>query len=360
MGALKHATDDSREAVHGTELSVRESEPPVQGAQAPSPGSPASASSRLCGRPGRGGGRGGGGRRGGGRERGSHMPSRASASAPFAKARARWRAPSASPGRAKASDTGLACPLTKGSRHCTRASRPQAAVTSAGQDNVRSGSTIATSGTMKGDRMETFWGPHFSTAFFVTSAPTPAVVGTAMKGALGRVRGRPRPTSSRNSTGSTGRPGGQLERRAAAAFPVSRALPPPTAMTPTAPASRAASVAARAVSTDGSPVTWNASDETPTSASPVRRPPDTRSVRPATTSTAGGRPSPPRPASSSAVSPPTRPAAPRPNTTRGALKSNAPGRPKLGPVAPAGAIFPPPSPKSSLSFSRTEDVNLAN
>ena len=138
-------------------------------------------------------------------------------------------------------------------------------------------------GTMKGDRMETFWGPHFSTAFRVTSAPTPAVVGTAMKGALGRVRGRPRPTTSRNSTGSTG-PDGQLER--------------------------------------------------------VRRPPDTRSVCPATTSTAGGRPSPPRPASSSAVCPPT----------RSIVKSNAPGRPKLGPVVPAGAVFPPPSPKLSLPF----------
>ena len=36
-----------------------------------------------------------------------------------------------------------------------------------------------------------------STAFFVTSEPVPAVVGTAMNGSDGRVSGWPRPTTSR-------------------------------------------------------------------------------------------------------------------------------------------------------------------
>ena len=88
---------------------------------------------------------------------------------------------------------------TNGSRHWVSASRPLAAVTGGGQDTVSSGSTSATRGIISGlRRLALRWcSGTASTALAVTSAPVPAVVGTATQGAAGRVIFRPAPTTSR-------------------------------------------------------------------------------------------------------------------------------------------------------------------
>ena len=82
---------------------------------------------------------------------------------------------------------------------CESASRPLAASTGAGRPASRSGSTIATRASMSGLRRLalTPCSGDVSTAFFVTSEPVPAVVGTAMNGSDGRASGWPRPTTSR-------------------------------------------------------------------------------------------------------------------------------------------------------------------
>ncbi len=88
---------------------------------------------------------------------------------------------------------------TYGSMSCVRASRPVEAVISGGRTRVSSGSTTAIRGNMCGLRRLAFtrcFG-EASTELRVTSEPEPAVVGTAMKGADGHVRGRPWPTTSR-------------------------------------------------------------------------------------------------------------------------------------------------------------------
>ena len=88
---------------------------------------------------------------------------------------------------------------TNGSRHWVSASRPLAAVTGGGHDTVSSGSTSATRGIISGlRRLALSRCPGAaSTAFAVTSAPVPAVVGTATHGRAGRVISRPAPTTSR-------------------------------------------------------------------------------------------------------------------------------------------------------------------
>ena len=79
-----------------------------------------------------------------------------------------------------------------------RASIPDAAVTAGGQSRVSSGSTTACLGIISGCRRLAFTpcSGTDSTAFAVTSAPVPAVVGTATSGNGARVIGWPRPTTS--------------------------------------------------------------------------------------------------------------------------------------------------------------------
>ncbi len=76
---------------------------------------------------------------------------------------------------------------------------PLAAVTAGGQDRVSCGSTSAARGIMGTPRRLalTRCAGEASTAFAVTSAPVPAVVGTATHGTDGRVIARPAPMTSR-------------------------------------------------------------------------------------------------------------------------------------------------------------------
>ena len=80
-----------------------------------------------------------------------------------------------------------------------RASRPLAAVTGGGHETVSSASTRATRGIISGLRRLalTRCDGTASTALAVTSAPVPAVVGTATQGTAGRVMACPDPTTSR-------------------------------------------------------------------------------------------------------------------------------------------------------------------
>jgi hypothetical protein len=104
-----------------------------------------------------------------------------------------------SPAAARQSVSAFARTETKGSRHWLSASRPLAAVTGGGQLMVSSGSTIATRGIISGLRRLalTRWAGEVSTALAVTSAPVPAVVGTATSGTEGLVIFRPAPMTSR-------------------------------------------------------------------------------------------------------------------------------------------------------------------
>ncbi len=76
---------------------------------------------------------------------------------------------------------------------------PLAAVTAGGQDTVSSGSISAARGSIAAPRRLALrlCSGEASTAFAVTSAPVPAVVGTATHGTEGRVTGRPPPMTSR-------------------------------------------------------------------------------------------------------------------------------------------------------------------
>ncbi len=98
-----------------------------------------------------------------------------------------------------ASLSGLARGLTNGSRHWVSASMPLAAVTSGGQDTVSSGSTRAAIGNIDAPRRLalTWCSGEASTAFAVTSAPVPAVVGTATYGTDRRLIAWPPPMTSR-------------------------------------------------------------------------------------------------------------------------------------------------------------------
>jgi len=103
------------------------------------------------------------------------------------------------PSTHSASVIGFARLDTYGSISCVMASMPLAAVCAAGSVNVRSGSTMATRGSMKAWRRLTLTrsAGDPSTALRVTSLPVPAVVGIVMHGRDGCVSGWPRPTTSR-------------------------------------------------------------------------------------------------------------------------------------------------------------------
>ena len=75
---------------------------------------------------------------------------------------------------------------------------PLAAVTDRGQDTVSNGSTSAAQGIMVRLRRLAFtrFAGEARTALAVTSAPVPAVVGTAINGTDGRVIARPAPITS--------------------------------------------------------------------------------------------------------------------------------------------------------------------
>ena len=79
------------------------------------------------------------------------------------------------------------------------ASRPHDAVIARGRPIVNSGSTIARRGNIPSERRLAFTpcSGERNTALRVTSLPVPAVVGTAIIGTDGCVRGCPRPTISR-------------------------------------------------------------------------------------------------------------------------------------------------------------------
>ena len=85
---------------------------------------------------------------------------------------------------------------------------------------------------MNGLRMLTLtlWAGESRTALRVTSAPVPAVVGTAMQGTDGRSSGRPSPITSRYCRRSP-----PLASKAATALPASITLPPPMPMTRSQP-----------------------------------------------------------------------------------------------------------------------------
>src|SRR6478672_7193187 len=127
------------------------------------------------------------------------MSSRAPRSLPSAWAARRPAAARRSPSRARPSVSGFARTETNGSRHWVSASRPLAAVTGGGHDTVSSGSTSATRGIISGLRRLAFrrCPGTASTALAVTSAPVPAVVGTATQGAASWVIFCPDPTTSR-------------------------------------------------------------------------------------------------------------------------------------------------------------------
>mmetsp|Transcript_11035 Transcript_11035/g.16251 ORF Transcript_11035/g.16251 Transcript_11035/m.16251 type:complete len:269 (-) Transcript_11035:105-911(-) len=125
--------------------------------------------------------------------------SRASRFAGWRQAVRRERAARRAPSLARASVMGVPRWDTRGSMHWVRASRPECAVTVAGADTMRAGSTRATAGIIRGLRSDTFtpWAVLRTTLFFVTSLPVPAVVGTATQGRGRASSGCPFPTTSR-------------------------------------------------------------------------------------------------------------------------------------------------------------------
>ena len=88
----------------------------------------------------------------------------------------------------------LARAETNGSINCVSASRPVLAVTAGGSPRSAPGRPRARRGSISGLRRLTLTrcSGEASTALRVTSAPVPAVVGTAMNGAEGRSSGLPR------------------------------------------------------------------------------------------------------------------------------------------------------------------------
>mmetsp|Transcript_1732 Transcript_1732/g.5902 ORF Transcript_1732/g.5902 Transcript_1732/m.5902 type:complete len:271 (+) Transcript_1732:595-1407(+) len=209
--------------------------------------------------------------------------------------------------------------LTYGSMHCVRASNPVCAVTSLGIDKVSSGSITTTLGNMNGCLIDTLRSPASSTEFFVTSAPGPAVVGTAMNGAHRFVSARARPTTSRKSYKSGCDP--PFVSTAATHFPVSTGVPPPIAMTQAHALSTATLIAASAVATVGSPAGWwYTNDSTPASRNEITSGALNRSDTPATINT--GLSAHPSSSVSSLTKAGTRALVPQPNTTRAAVANS--------------------------------------
>ena len=118
---------------------------------------------------------------------------------PSSNARRSERATRGNASRQIASVKGLAFAETYGSINCVSASIPVDAVNAGGSASVSSGSTTASAGSISGLRRLTFWwlSGTVKTAFRVTSAPVPAVVGTAMNGRDRAAIVSPRPTTSR-------------------------------------------------------------------------------------------------------------------------------------------------------------------
>src|SRR5690554_4816367 len=118
------------------------------------------------------------------------------------------------------------------------------AVIAGGKLSVSSGSNTATSGNSSADETPALVvSPVVITATGVTSEPVPAVVGTRIKG------NRPPFTcSSPYSSGKDCTPASST----ATTLATSIELPPPTAITPSTPASRALAKAAKTVLSGGS------------------------------------------------------------------------------------------------------------
>ena len=98
-------------------------------------------------------------------------------------ARRMYGATSRAPSSASASEAGVASRHCSESTACESASMPDDAVTPRGQERVRSGSTSATRGQLRGSKRFIFFLRTVSviTADGLTSLPVPAVVGMAMR-----------------------------------------------------------------------------------------------------------------------------------------------------------------------------------
>jgi hypothetical protein len=153
-------------------------------------------------------------------DRGSveRSPARNARSAGSARRMPRWAA---------ASVSGVAARLQMASKHWLSASSPVLSVSSHGSVSCRSGSTIAVAGNIRGVPAEALRRASVSqiVAVGVTSAPVPAVVGMATTGIGSRPASAAAwPSRSRNEMSA---PASTTESTLA----VSRALPPPAAIT---------------------------------------------------------------------------------------------------------------------------------
>ncbi len=148
------------------------------------------------------------------------IPQRASTSPPSATARRRYSATRRAPSSAIASDAGLASAQCSESTACESASMPVAAVSAGGIDSVRSGSTSATRGQIRGSNRFIFLWRSVSVmiAEGETSLPVPAVVGTASDGeGRGLQRAEVLPVTRVAAVGDEqGDALGRVDRRAAA------------------------------------------------------------------------------------------------------------------------------------------------
>ena len=161
---------------------------------------------------------------------------------------------------------------------------------------------MATSGYIRGSRNETFTpaSGRPMTALRVTSAPVPAVVGSATRGRGAASSGRPRPTTSRWS--STGRVAGTS---AASALARSITAPPPSATTTSGGSARSAARAASSASSVGSPGQASVCTRAPPASSAAMSQPARPGVAPWTSATL-------RPKLSTAAAAPSR-EVPQPN-----------------------------------------------
>ena len=158
------------------------------------------------------------------------MRERASRSLPSSQARGRYTWISLIPSSAMPSASGWNPGAQNASKQCTKASMPVAAVIAGGRPTVSSGSLITTPGIICGWKMIFFWwvASLTTTPARPTSEPVPAVVGTAMIGAIprGSARVHQSPTSSKSHSGRV------CPDMKAITLPASSAEPPPKAITP--------------------------------------------------------------------------------------------------------------------------------
>ena len=153
---------------------------------------------------------------------------RASRSPGVAVARSMWRQARRRPSSAMPSAGGLKAGAMKVSMQCAIASMPVAAVSIGGRPSVSSGSHSATRGTRCGESTPTLRpSSRISTAPRPTSLPVPAVVGTAITGAVAAVmRATPPSMAAKDFSGPS--------CVAHTATPLARSIgePPPTATMP--------------------------------------------------------------------------------------------------------------------------------